>query len=60
MARIKVVKGLGLAVLAFTLSAGMAIAQPPDKKGDKKGERKPVEDISTKVRNVKPELKEAY
>ena len=46
-------KGIAVAGLALSLSAGAVLAQ----KGDKE---KPAEDISTKARNVKPELKEAY
>ena len=41
--------------LAAVVSAGGAFAQ-----GGDKGNQKPTEDISTKARNVKPELKEAY
>jgi GWxTD domain-containing protein len=47
-------KGVGFSALALTLAGGAVIAQPP------KGDKKPAEDISDKVRNVKPELKEAY
>lgn len=47
------VKGIGMSALAMSFAAGAIVAQPPDK-------NKPVEDVSTKARNVKPELKEAY
>jgi len=47
------IKGIGLSALAMSFAAAVTVAQPPDK-------NKPAEEISTKVRNVKPELKEAY
>lgn len=53
MLRIQIWKGIGVSALVVSLTAGVAFAQ----KGDKD---KPAEDVSTKVRNVKPELKEAY
>ena len=57
MSGIRVIKGIGVSALSIAMLAGMAAAQGGDKKDDK---RKPADDISTKVRNVKPELKEAY
>lgn len=56
MARRSVLKSVAFAGITLSLAAGAAIAQPPKDKD--KG--KPAEDISTKARNVKPELKEAY
>lgn len=43
------------AAIVVGVSAGLAAAQ-----GGNKGNDKPTEDISTKARNVKPELKDAY
>ena len=48
---------MAFAGLTVSLAAGTALAQDKDKD---KGKGKPAEDISTKARNVKPELKEAY
>ena len=56
MSRKFFLKSIAFAGLTLSLAAGTALAQ-----GDKdKGKGKPAEDISTKARNVKPELKEAY
>src|SRR6476620_5526474 len=55
MSRLKFFRSLtlGLAVVAFAAVSGLA----QKKAGDKE---KPTQDISDKVRNVKPELKDAY
>jgi GWxTD domain-containing protein len=58
MSRKFVLKSMAFAGLTLSLAAGTALAQG-DKDKDK-GKGKPAEDISTKARNVKPELKEAY
>ena len=52
MSRKSVLKSIAFAGLTLSLAAGSAFAQ--------KDKDKPAEDISTKARNVKPELKEAY
>ena len=54
MSKKSVLKSIAFAGLTLSLAAGSALAQGKDNKG------KPAEDISTKARNVKPELKEAY
>ena len=56
MSRKSVLKSLAFAGLTLSLAAGSAYAQG----GKEKEKGKPAEDISTKARNVKPELKEAY
>lgn len=55
MSRSKLFKSFGVVGFALSLGVGLSVAQPPDKKGDK-----PTEDINTRARNVKPELKDAY
>ncbi|MBT1664079.1 hypothetical protein KK475_28755, partial [Klebsiella pneumoniae] len=53
--------GLLTGIFIFGLAALPLIAQPPGKDKDKdKDKGTPTEDISTKPRNVKPELKQAY
>lgn len=53
--------GLLTGVFILGLAALPLIAQPPGKDKDKdKDKGTPTEDISTKPRNVKPELKQAY
>ncbi len=54
MSKKSVLKSIAFAGLTLSLAAGSALAQGKDNKD------KPAEDISTKARNVKPELKEAY
>ncbi|MGD9629576.1 MAG: GWxTD domain-containing protein [Pyrinomonadaceae bacterium] len=56
MSTIRVLRTAGISALTVALSAAIVTAQG----GNKKDERTPAEDISTKARNVKPELKEAY
>jgi GWxTD domain-containing protein len=53
MSGLRIWKGLVISALALSVASGVAVGQKPDKE-------KPVEDASTKARNVKPELKEAY
>ena len=53
MSKKSVLKSIAFAGLTLSLAAGSVLAQGKDKD-------KPAEDISTKARNVKPELKEAY
>jgi len=43
----------------FAVASVSIFTQPPDK-GQDKDKGTPTDDISTKARNVKPELKEAY
>ena len=52
MSKKSVLKSIAFAGLTLSLAAGSVLAQ--------KDKDKPAEDISTKARNVKPELKEAY
>lgn len=52
-----VLRSVLFSAASLTLAAGSLFAQPPGKDKDK---GKPAEDVSTKARNVKPELKEAY
>lgn len=56
MSTTRVLRTAGITALTVALSAAIVTAQG----GNKKDERTPAEDISTKARNVKPELKEAY
>ena len=52
-----VLRSVLFSAASLTLAAGSLFAQPPGKDKDK---GKPAEDVSTKARTVKPELKEAY
>ena len=52
-----VLRSVLFSAASLTLAAGSLFAQPPGKDKDK---GKPAEDVTTKARNVKPELKEAY
>ena len=54
MSKSSVLKSVAFAGIALSLASGSALAQKEKNNG------KPAEDISTKARNVKPELKEAY
>lgn len=54
MSSSKLFRSFGLVGFALSLGVGLSVAQPPDKND------KPVEDINTRARNVKPELKDAY
>lgn len=53
MSKVKLLFNFALASMVFTVAS--AVAQPPDKDG-----KKPSQDPTTKARNVKPELKDAY
>lgn len=52
-----VLRSVLFSAASLTIAAGSLFAQPPGKDKDK---GKPAEDVSTKARTVKPELKEAY
>lgn len=53
MSKVKMIRNLALGAVILGVGSTAAIAQKPDKD-------KPSQDPSTNVRNVKPELKEAY
>ena len=53
MSSVEFLKNLALTLIIIVVGSTVIVAQ-------KKGEQKPSDDVSTKARNVKPELKEAY
>lgn len=53
MSSVEFLKNLALTLIIIVIGSTVIVAQ-------KKGEQKPSDDVSTKARNVKPELKEAY
>ncbi len=53
MPKMRLIGNFAPALIILSIGAVVTIAQPPDKE-------KPSEDVSTKARKVKPELKEAY
>jgi GWxTD domain-containing protein len=57
MSKVKLIANCAVTLLIFAVCAGAGLAQGGK---DKDNKDKPVEDISTKPRNVKPELKDAY
>jgi GWxTD domain-containing protein len=54
MSKVKFFRNFALTILVFSIGLVSALAQKPDPKGT------PTEDPTTKARNYKPELKDAY